>query len=284
LSFSFAQNQNIQNFDLGEYYMVYYKDMIEKNNVRSFKISYCDNNDDSYKKKDTILNSEHFFNNNSDVYKVINYKKNGKIYSVDSNVYNNENNFELIYKSKNGKSFRPVIKCFRMDEKESILNNKEKQKILIKDKFEKLLFCSENKRDIDEYSISKNKIQFSKSINYDINYFYQKIIVYNPEFKNTDTINYKLDYENLNGKSIHIRDKMSYLYSIMLFNSSKKIIKENFFDIPYNLISVKNVKDIKPNCTINYHYLDNGLFDYIEFLYFTGGKEIFSFQYKYYDR
>lgn len=128
LSFSFAQNQNIQNFDLGEYYMVYYKDMIEKNNVRSFKISYCDNNDDSYKKKDTILNSEHFFNNNSDVYKVINYKKNGKIYSVDSNVYNNENNFELIYKSKNGKSFRPVIKCFRMDEKESILNNKKSKK------------------------------------------------------------------------------------------------------------------------------------------------------------
>lgn len=284
LSFSFAQIQIIRYSSEGEYFITYYKDMVLKNKVSSFKISYCNNCNDSNKKKHTILNYEKFFNVNGDEYKIINYKKNGKTYLVDSFVYNNENFCEVMYESKNGKPFKPIIKYFELEEEKKILDNKESTQILIKNNFNQLVFSNKDGNKSHKYILTKNRIEPLNLYDYDNYYYFQKIIHFDTEFMTSDTITYKSDYENLNGKSIRIRNNITYLNSVMLFNNDNRIIKENFFDIPLNTLNVKNIKDIQPYETIIYHYIENGLFDYIEFFNYTGSKGIMSFQYKYYDK
>lgn len=258
---------------------------IKKNNVQAFTRYYCysyyDNN-----KVDTIIEYKKIFTKNGQESKIINYKSNGKIFSIDSFSFSADSLISNICNIKGKKKYiRSILFDFSL--KELILNDKAKCDSYKSSKVEELVFYSFTSMMAPEryynYVLKKNGALIDRAFDYDSIGNIIKMTIKNKENNKLDTVFYSYDYKKLSGKSILYMENKKYLHSTIILNDKLQLVHENIFNVEYYKLDFKLAKELEPITSIIYHYHDNGLINYIEFIE-TNRMLKYFYQYEYYQK
>lgn len=261
------------------HYNTYNPLLIKKNNVKSLTNFYCFQCNDSTK-NENIKDYKKYFDNNGDESKIVQFKKNGGIYNYDTFINNNEKKYAEVFTVKN-KSQK--LRCMVLDisVKTSLLNNKKAIVFYKKKGLNKIDFRDSLSTKYYKYELKGSRLKLYYGEENDSLGNNKLIMLPDGKLNQIDTFVYKYDYTKLTGNSTFTINGVKYLHSTVILNKNLQLYQENIFNVEYNKLDVKLAKTIEPTFSKIYHYLENGLIDYIEILTFNN-RYLINFTYEFY--